>query len=300
MTRLPYIFILDWDGTIAGRVDYQSQQFTLHKALRQHGFRSAKQHAIPPAFYPNAKLIRPGFAAFIKTMKKMLPDAFFFIYTASEKTWAHQEIAWVEKTHGIQFMRPIFTREDCVVDSSGNYRKSLSKVFPRIMRVIAKQDAAFVHLSSKERQHILEKQTMIIDNNAVYTDRPDKLLLCPDYNYTVFENLLHGIPMEARNHPQIQQMIYGFVNQGLLCPLPSKEEDGMKALARQYKWLAVKCQSIIDMNQAFDEDDFWKRLKHLILQNNLRVFTPSIIRQLQEAVWKHKKTSKVTDNASAK
>jgi hypothetical protein len=104
--------------------------------------------------------------------------------------------------------------------------------------------------------------------------------------------------MEARVHPQIQQMILSFVNQGLLCPVPSKDEDGMKALARQYKWLATKCQSIIDMNHAFEEDDFWKRLKHLILQNNLRVFSPSVIRQLQEAIWKHKKNSKVSADST--
>ena len=48
---------------------------------------------------------------------------------------------------------------------------------------------------------------VIIDNNAVYTDRMDRLLLCPDYNYAVFENLLHGIPMNARKHPVIQQQL---------------------------------------------------------------------------------------------
>lgn len=292
MAQLPYIFVLDWDGTIAGRVDFQSQQFTFHKTLRTHGFKPVRQHAIPPAFYPNAKLIRPGFASFIKTLEKMYPQVYFFIYTASEKTWANQEIAWVEKTHGIRFMRPIFTRDDCVVDATGNYRKSLAKVFPRMIRAISiqlsksKTSVPTHTYTPKERQYILENQLIIIDNNAVYTDRPDKLLLCPDYNYTVFENLLHGIPAEARNHPVIQQTIYNFVNQGLICPLPGKSEDGMRSLAKQYKWLAVKCQTILDINAAYEDDDFWKRLKHLILQNQLKVYTPSIIKQLQDAIWK--------------
>ena len=35
----PYIFILDWDGTIAGKVDYQSNQFVLHNAIRKYGFK---------------------------------------------------------------------------------------------------------------------------------------------------------------------------------------------------------------------------------------------------------------------
>lgn len=286
---LPYIFIFDWDGTIAGNVDFQVQQFLLQNALKKQGFKPLRQHVIPPAFYPNAKLIRPGFASFLKGMKKIYPEVYFFVYTASEKTWAHQEIAWVEKTHGIKFMRPIFTRPDCVIDSSGNYRKSIAKTFPRMLKAITK--ATHRVFTSKERMDILEQRTMIIDNNAVYTDRPDKMLLCPDYHYSVFENLLHGIPAEARSHPVVQQSILGLVNQGYLCPLPGPQEDAMKSLARQYEWLAVKCKNISNENNVYEVDDFWPYLKKLIVQNHLKTFSVSVIKQLQDAVWKHMKKS---------
>lgn len=284
---LPYVFIFDWDGTIAGRVDFQVQQFLMHNTLRKHGFKPVKQHLIPPAFYPNAKLIRPGFASFLKGMRKMYPEVYFFIYTASEKTWAHQEIAWVEKTHNIQFMRPIFTRTDCVVDSNANFRKSVAKVFPRIVKAISKANGR--NYTAKERLAILEQQTIIIDNNAVYIDRPDKMLLCPDYNYAVFENLLHGIPAEARNHPVVQQNILSLVNQGYLCPMPGSNEDAMRSLARQYEWLAAKCKSITNENNSYESDTFWPYLKKLIAQNHLRTFSVSVIKQLQDAVWKHVK-----------
>jgi hypothetical protein len=282
---LPYVFILDWDGTIAGRVDFQVQQFLLHNALRKHGFKPIKQHPIPPAFFPNAKLIRPGFASFVKAMRKLYPECYFFIYTASERTWAHQEIAWVEKTHQVEFARPIFTRNDCVVDSAGNFRKSVAKVFPRIIKAITKTTGrAF---SAKERMAILEQHTLIIDNNAVYLDRPDKMLLCPDYHYAVFENLLHGVPADARAHPVVQQTILGLVNQGYLCPLTGSQEDAMRALARQYEWLAVKCKGITQENRVYETDAFWPYLKRLITQNELRSFSVPVIKQLQDAVWKH-------------
>lgn len=284
MAPLPYVFILDWDGTIAGRVDFQSQQFQLHNHLRKHGFKPNRQYPIPPAFYPNTKLIRPGFASFIKAMQKLYPEVHFFIYTASEKQWALQEIAWVERTHGIRFARPIFTRDDCTTDASGSYRKSLAKVFPRIIRSINKlRQTPF---TTAERMSILEERTMIIDNNAVYTDRGDKVLLCPDYHYSVFENLLHGIPADARVHPNIQQVIYSLVNQGLLCPLPNEMEDSMRALSRQYQWLAAKCKSITEANAAYEHDDFWKFLKKVIVQNQLKTYSSSVIRQLQDASWK--------------
>ena len=285
---LPYIFILDWDGTIAGKVDFQSNQFSLHNSMKKHGFKPIKQHPIPPAFYPNAKLIRPGFASFIKTIKKVYPDAQFFIYTSSVKQWAHQEIMWTEKTHDIVFNRPIFTRDDCTVDVVGNSRKSIARIFPRIMKSLAKD----YPLTAAQRQHVLDHQLIIIDNKAVYTDRIDRLLLCPDYNYAVFENLLHGIPMNARKHPVIQQQLLTLINNGYLCFMPNEEEDGMRALSKQYEWLAAKCKAISSVNASYEHDDFWKFLKQAIIQNQIKVFTSSIIRQLQDAVWKNAKAKK--------
>lgn len=285
---LPYIFIFDWDGTIAGKVDFQSNQYNLHNTMKKHGFKPLKQHPIPPAFYPNAKLIRPGFASFMKTMKKVYPDAQFFVYTSSVKQWAHQEIMWTEKTHDIVFNKPIFTRDDCTLDVVGNSRKSISKIFPRIMKSISKE----YPLTAAQRQHVLDHQLLIIDNKAVYTDRMDRLLLCPDYNYAVFENLLHGIPMNARKHPVIQQQLLTLINNGYLCFMPNEEEDGMKSLSKQYEWLSAKCKAITNVNASYEHDDFWKFLKQAIVQNQIKVFTPSIIRQLQDAVWKNAKARK--------
>ena len=289
--ELPYVFILDWDGTIAGRVDFQSQQFTLYNHLKKHGFKVQRTNPIPPAFYPKAKLIRPGFASFIKNMRDFLSpsEVYFFVYTGSEKTWAHQEIAWMEKTHGVSLARPIFVRDDCTVDAGGNTRKNIAKVFPRIMRTISKSSGRT--LSSADRIEILEKRTMIIDNNAVYSDRSDKLLLCPDYNYAVFENLLHGIPAEARNHPDIQKVIFSFVNQGVLCPLPNEIDDGMHALTKQYSWLAAKCKALTEQNQVYKHDDFWTYLSKLIAKNNIRVFSAKMIKKMQDATWKHFRAS---------
>lgn len=284
--ELPYIFIIDIDGTMVGNVSFQVHQFTLHNTLKKHGFKSAKQYAIPPAFNPNAKLVRPGFGNFIKTMQKFYNgNVHFFVYTASEKQWANQEIAWIEKTHDIKFTRPIFTRDDCIVDAAGNYRKTIGRVFPRIMRIVCKQKS----ISNHDKSYILENQLLIIDNNAVYTDRSDKLLLCPDYNYAVFENLLHGVPNEARQHPDIQKSILSLVNQGVLCPTNHKTDDAMRILARQYEWLHVKCKTLIEINTSFEDDEFWHHLRKLILENQLKTYTVSIIKQLQEAVWKRYK-----------
>lgn len=284
-SKVPYLFVLDIDGTMVGDVTMQSQYFSVISELRKHGFKPRVQHMIPPAFAPNSKLVRPGFATWLKKLQEMFPEIYFFVYTASEKRWALQEIAWIEKLHDIKFAKPIFTREDCSPDSAGHLRKSLSRIFPRMIRTVSKARGQV--LSPAQRKTILDNNTVIIDNNAVYTDRPDKLLLCPDYGYAVFENLLNVIPKEARKHPAIQQIIYGLVNSGYLCTLPSESDDGMKALSKQYNWLATKCKALSDLNEQYSSDDFWKHLRKLIVTNQIRTFSPSIIKQLQEASWKH-------------
>lgn len=286
MSVLPYVFILDLDGTIVGRVDYQSQQFVMHNVLRQSGFKPVKQSAIPAAFYPNAKLVRPGIINFLATLHKHYGGkAYFFIFTGSERTWAYKEIEWIEKTHGIKFMRPIFTRDDCTVDGGGNVRKSVNKVWPRITR-------ALPAMTPKERTYVLEHQMMIIDNNAVFLDHTDKLLVCPTYNRAHLENMMHGIPAAARKHPNVDRMILTFINQGLLCPHVETSQnshetmDGMRRLSKQYAWLAGKCKTIADENEKYAGDKFWSILRKLIVANDVRRFTPTTVLSLQNAVWK--------------
>lgn len=296
---LPYVFVIDIDGTMVGRVDFQSQQYILHSVLKQSGFKPIKQHKIPPAFYANAKLVRSGLASFMRNIQKQYANnVYFFVYTGSEKTWAYQEIAWIEETHGVKFMRPIFTRDDCVIDALGNVRKSINKVWPRITRTFSPS------IPAKDRSVVLEHHLLIIDNNAVYLDHMDKLLLCPDYGYLHFENLLHGIPPDARNHPNVDKLILSFISQGILCPyietsageksraqkahgsVSGSDIDSMRKLASQYTWLASKCKSIADVNEKYVHDKFWSNLRKLIIENNIRKYTPSIIVNLQSAVWR--------------
>ena len=292
-TDLPYVFVLDWDGTIAGNVAFQSQYASIVHTLKKYKMKPNTQYAIPPAFGQHSKLIRPGFAAWIKAMQAMYKEVYFFIYTASEKSWANLEIGWVEKLHGIKFARPIFTRDDCFNESGNNStRKSLGKIYPRIISSIVKERGSVRPLSMDQRKAIIDTHLVAIDNNSVYNDRLDKLLLCPDYNYTVFENLLTVIPKEVRKEPLIQQLIFSLVNNGYMCKLPDDNEDGMAVLSSQYAWLATKCKSLHDQNKVFLHDDFWKHLAKMIVKNKVYEYTPSIIKQLQDASWKHSKSNR--------
>lgn len=298
---LPFVFVLDWDGTIAGRVEYQSQAYTLVQTLKRQGVKTLPGYSPNAAFRPETKLIRPGFAAFVRAMREFYgkENVHFFIYTASEKQWAHHEIAIVEKEHGVRFARPIFTRDDCVLDTNGNYRKALAKIFPRICRAMA-HDRPF---TKAEKAYILAYQTLIVDNNAVYTDHTDKLLLCPDYNYCVFENVLNIIPRAQWNNAAVIAFVKSQLAAGAVCPSQcsaaaasaasasnaESATDYMKSMVDSYTWLAVKCRQIVEANEKYADDDFWRYLKKMLVSNQVRNFSRHTVQQLQNAVWRHTK-----------
>lgn len=279
---LPLIVVLDWDGTIAGRVDFQSQRFAMQQHYKKFGMKGKVDAKVPKAFQSDSMLIRPGFSKFIHDLTEFYGgNIHFFVYTASERTWANKEIQWVEKAHGIKFQRPIFTRDDCTTDSTGSYRKSIQHIYPRMLRSIGKSQ-----LSRMYKDEILKNRLLIIDNNAVYTDTQDHLLICPHYNYMVFENLLEDIPVAILKHPQMVQYIYNLVNLGLVCPFYGGKLDINQQMYKKYEWLALKCKHIAEENKVYSKDVFFKYLKKLIMQNGLKVFTPNVVKQLQQAVWK--------------
>jgi len=279
---LPYIVILDWDGTIAGRVDFQSQRYSMIQHFKKFGLKYKTDNKIPKAFLPSQRLIRPGFANFIYDLQNYFNNnVYFYIYTASEKNWAYKEIQWVEKAHGVKFQRPLFTRDECVVDIAGNYRKSLGLIFPRILRSLGKHPA----FTKQDKDEILQNRILIIDNNAVYNDYQSKLLICPHYNYTVFENLLEDIPAISLKNNTIKQYLLSLTNNGMICPFFSSS-DVNHVMYKKYEWLALKCKLITDENQVYMKDVFFPYLTKLITKNNLKAFSPNIIKQIQEAVWK--------------
>lgn len=285
--NLPYVFVIDIDGTMIGNCSYQSQQYSLLTMLRKMGYKVPSVSICSRAYAQDQHLVRPGLAQFMIAMRKFYPNVHFFVYTASQKDWAHQEIAWIEKQHGIQFRRPLFTRPDCVVDGAGNHRKSLQKVLPRIMRALSKKGER--PLTRQEQKYITDNQLLIIDNNAVFLDRTDRLLLCPDYNFTLFEPLLDLIPNEAMSNPAVQQQVLSLINQSLVCPSPQGTTDRTEVLANQYVWLAKQCRNIAESNAMYKMDDFWSYIAKIILKNNIHTYSPTIVQQLQKGVWANMK-----------
>jgi hypothetical protein len=144
-------------------------------------------------------------------------------------------------------------------------------------------------LTTKEKDLMMHRRTVMIDNNAVYVDHTDRLLLCPDYSYMVFENLLDTLPDNAWEHPTVRQHVMGMmsnmVNEGLVCPV-TPNAPMMERMVHGYKWLAAKCATIMEYNKPFQHDTFWMLLRKLIIKNNIKDFPSSVVTQLQQLIWK--------------
>lgn len=288
------MFVLDWDGTIVGRVDFQSQLYVLHKSLEKKGIKSLLPKRGPPAFSKDSKLVRPGFAAFVRAMQARYPEVYFFVYTASERNWARAEITWVCEQHEVD-IAGVFTRDDCTPDPVQGYTKSLTQVLPRIYKAIDARrrkratdeyKATGVkrvcrRLTAKDKAVMEQERLVIIDNNAVYRDHQDRLLLCPDYNYAVFENMLDGIPHELQMDPFVQTAIRTMATGGLVCPVPGSG-DLMHTRTAQYAWMLAKCKSVHDANRAYEHDDFWVYLRKVITKNKIERFPGGVLRKIQD------------------
>jgi hypothetical protein len=91
------VFIIDLDGTIIGDCIYQTDIYKIGLILRKLGFKIKINDILEDHYNEKTKLIRPYFLNFITTIKKTIPNSYFYIYTASEKKWAEKEIKIIEK-----------------------------------------------------------------------------------------------------------------------------------------------------------------------------------------------------------
>lgn len=183
------VFLIDLDGTIQGDVSSQVKEFQIINELRkQHNCKRIKHNKKGLEEDLRKKLIRPEFQTFIDYIKTTT-NIELYIYTASDKQWALYLIPVLEKIIDYKFNRPIFTRDDCMIDEKKTYYKSIKHVYPVIWR------------NSKKKYPSLKKEALdirLIDNN--YVLKPfelDNLIKCSTYNYGVVCDPLRSLPVDV-------------------------------------------------------------------------------------------------------
>lgn len=265
----PFIFILDLDGTIIGDCAYQVIVHNIEDVAKENKIKINSKEMLINCYNETSKLVRPYFKYFISNMKKHY-NVQFYVYTASEKSWANKEISMIEKTHDFKFNRPIFTRDDCIIDSYGTYKKSVKKILPRIKK-------------ANKNVKINNENILVIDNNKVFIDFTNNMIECPSYNYIHFCDIWEKIDEKHIENTPISRLISNLIMTNKMCKYGNCINKDAKKMELKHKWMYKKYKKINKTNKPFEKDVFWKRLTNAIVDKNIKSFNKNnvdLIRKL--------------------
>ena len=258
MEYKPLIIIIDLDGTIIGDITPQLIAYEISRELKfMHKFSTKDfqyklQHGI----------IRPGFKSFIKNVKRSQPNIEFFIYTASEKTWANFVIKQIETALHIKFNRPIFNRDDCILDDSHNeYQKCIKQITPRLFTSVHKKYPIL-------KKDDLLKRVLIIDNNSVYrmSDEPS-LVLCSTYDYKHPENMI--LYLTRHDYEQQYHRIHHIFGKYIKL---KETSNWLKFQRLFYTYFLNQLLSCEKNNARYLQDTFWITLEQILVNKKFSKF----------------------------
>lgn len=267
-SSLPLVIVIDLDGTIIGDITPQIITFELAKSFKTAGVKFVHDMT-------NLKLklksgiIRPYFDTFVKSLNQM-GNIEFFVYTASEKTWAEFIVKHIESATGIKINRPIFARNFCI-NHEREYKKGLSYIRGSIAKALKKKYN--VSFSSSD----LLDNILIVDNNNVYPNGDNKhLILCPTYGYRVPENVVAHINSEM--FKQNYTLIYSVLQKYM----PMSGISDYNQFQREfYTYYLQLLTTNTKHNSRYVSDKFWLHLRDAILSHSITKFDEKSVKYIK-------------------
>lgn len=258
-TQTPYVILIDLDGTIQGDVTPQLREYNLIKNLK---LKSSLKKSHRNDYIRG--LLRPYFIDFIKLIKnKYAGKVELFIYTASDKTWAHYIVPIIESIIGFKFNRPLFTREHCNIGTSDK-TKSILYVKDHIIK----------SLQPKYGKNIITEKTLsdrifLIDNNHVL-EETKRLIKCYTYDKAIFVNILRNIP------ETVIQTRFSEIGEYLVNIKCSSEWEMRKHI---YDDAFKKYIHYENKNIKYNSDTYWKKVAYIFMKHEFNL--KSIIKHLR-------------------
>lgn len=260
----PLVFIIDIDGCLLGDITPQIMLYEMISELKKN---HVKINFNIKDFQKKLGdgIVRPYFKQFYNTIKKNILNAEFFIYTASQKSWAYFLINNIEKSLQISFNRPLFTRDNCVI-MQNNINKNLEVIKPMIYKSLKKKYGNNINLDNK---------LLMIDNTNVFNQKDNNsLLLCPTYNYYYLENLPIIITEDIYNKAKIDinKILTRYVNY-------EYEINNYKEFQKVF--YTYYLSKLIKNNEKELHDKFWYNLTKIIIMKNIKHFGQNVTAYLK-------------------
>lgn len=264
---LPLVVIIDLDGTIIGDITPQIMSFEVAKALKTAGAK-VQYDMGDLKMKLRGGLIRPHFESFVSGLTSSM-NVEFFVYTASEKTWAELVVKGVEAVTNVKFNRPIFTRNYCI-NQDREYKKGLGFIRVHILKTLKKKYG--VPFTYRD----LSTNMLIIDNNNVYPNSDFKnLILCPTYSFRIPENVPVNIKQDM--YVKYHTIINGVLRKYLVLSGSSDYIQFQKEFYTHYMGLLSTHQK---QTNKYTTDKFWLHLKDVILAQKVNSFDERTVKSI--------------------
>jgi hypothetical protein len=215
MSNEPFVILIDLDNTLQGNILPQLSEYNLH----QHLIRNTREYNrmnknVGKDLTDDFKhgLLRPKFRKFVKKITTIVPNVEFFLYTASEDSWAKYIIKILERSIDFKFSTLVLTRNHCLLDNKeGRYMKRIELVTPLIAHKLKSKYPSIITPKKHKFKNII-----LIDNNVVlYEDEMNHLIKCNDFDGIHIIDTLRNVP------PHIVKIFYKLISQHLYDYTPS-------------------------------------------------------------------------------
>lgn len=288
--KLPVVFIFDLDSTLICDSNPLSryQQFvsflrdaviTKKIALPNVTAKSVRQR--PMSELVPAEFYRSDLASSFGSLKTLFPTAEFFVFSAGQKHYVEQTVKLMEEQLGVAIQRPIFSRNDCTIDETNNYKKSILANIPRIFKSL--QDKYPALKTEENRESVINHNLVFVDDREVVWDLSDKWIPCPIYSYIHTIDATVGFPRDLLRHALVREYIathyVGFAE-----PAPDVSEDERNLLYHSY--LANAYGAALTENKTALKDDFFHKLVQVLkpVSRLKRPFSDKNMKRIRDAM----------------
>jgi hypothetical protein len=275
--RLPYLIcLLDLDNTIIGDVEWVVYEYNLEDYIINNVNRRAKKNIPISKYLKGTPLIRPHFKHFMDTIKKKFGNHIeFFVYTASDDSWANHLIPHVEKAAGVTFNRPFLTRKDCSYDkNSDNYSKSIENVNRIVFKSLKTkyQSSKYTNTVNDRIEKALfdllirAKRLMLIDNYAKVLKERDHQLAIKSYDFLYPVDLIQGYDIDD---PKVRGYLSKYI-------FEKNYKDKWDFMTKYHEALHKIYKRTAKTNSDQKDDTMWKDLADSFTKNHDKIKTKSI------------------------
>lgn len=278
--NIPYIILIDLDGTMVGDVScYIAEWELFHTFTEKKDMKKWKDFKSFIIKKLCDGILRPYLADFHASLKKNFHFIEFYVYTASETQWANFLVSCIEEAIHIKFSRPIFTRDNCQIYIN-EYKKSIECVMPYIFTRLKKLYPDLRKISQ------LKNKIVLIDNNQVLDKKEQgKLIQCPTYEYVEYYDVFCRLNVESflSSHIPITHKLGEQLKKYGLFPRKNFEYN-IPAHVFRYYYYGQLCDNIRRTSQqkSPQKDTFWINLMEEMCKRKPKDFDTSTLKKIEK------------------